>query len=309
MADKKKILYLLDADPSPSPFDINVGYDAGFDVVVPFGGVKSDKIGRLIEDAMFSRGVDGAACTKIFLNGNDLTEVRNNLIAVRKAMVPPFELAVFVDPRGGYTTGASMVAQVNSYLEPLKNKKSLKECNVIVFGGTGPVGQVVCILCAQQGAKTTIVSREKAKAEKVATELKALYNVVLIPDELGDEAKLVSMCKDKDIIFTCGTAGAQMISVNVLKKLPTPKILADVNAVPPLGIEGIDVNKKNKEHKQVPGMWFHGALSVGDVKLKVEKKGLEALMTADGKKTFDFSDAFQTAMAIYAKKKAEDATK
>lgn len=308
MADKKKILYLLDADPWASPFDINVCYDAGFDVVIPYGGVKADKIKSLIEDAMFSRGVDGATCTKIFLNGSDLNEVRNMLKTARKSMVSPFDLSIFVDPRGGYTTGASMVAQVEAYLEPIK-KSSLKECSVVVFGGTGPVGQVVCVLCAQQGAKTTIVSRQKDKAEKVAKELKELYNVELIPDELGNDDKVVSICKDKDIIFTCGTAGAQMVSVNALKQLPTPKILADVNAVPPLGIEGIDVNKKNKEHKQVPGMWFHGALSVGDVKLKVEKKGLEALMTADGKKTFDFVDAFDMAKKIYAKKKAEDANK
>jgi methylene-tetrahydromethanopterin dehydrogenase len=96
-----------------------------------------------------------------------------------------------------------------------------------------------------------------------------------------------------------------MVSNNVLSKIPTNKILADANAVPPLGIEGIDVYKKNKPHSSLPGFFCHGALSVGDVKLKVEKKGLKALMEAEGKKTFDFLDFFESARKIYAKKKAE----
>ncbi|MHA1729397.1 MAG: hypothetical protein ACTSWY_11780, partial [Promethearchaeota archaeon] len=81
-----------------------------------------------------------------------------------------------------------------------------------------------------------------------------------------------------------------------------------VNAVPPLGIEGINVYKKNKAHKEIPGFFCHGALSVGDVKLKVEKKGLKALMAADGKKTFDFRDFFETARKVYAEKKAKKST-
>lgn len=308
MGDKKSILYLLDADPWASPFDINVGYDAGFDVVVPFGNVKPDKIRTLIEDAMFSRGVGGAQKTKIFLNGSDLNEVRENLKIARKSMVPPFELSVFVDPRGGYTTGAAMVAQVEAYLDKI-GKESLADCKVVVYGGTGPVGQVVCVLCAQAGADTTIMSRRQEKADRIAGELKEMYDVDLTPDHNGDDAHRVDVCKDKDIIFACGTAGIQLISVNVLKQIPANKILADVNAVPPLGIEGINVNKKNKEHPDVPGMWYHGALSVGGVKLKIEKKGLKALMTADGSKTFDFTDFFESAQKAYAKKKAKKAQK
>ncbi|MHA1729010.1 MAG: methylene-tetrahydromethanopterin dehydrogenase N-terminal domain-containing protein, partial [Promethearchaeota archaeon] len=160
MSEKKKILYLFDADEWASPFDINVGYDAGFDAVIPFGGVKPDRIRSLIEDAMFSRGVDGATCTKIFLNGSDLDEVRELLKVARESMVDPFNLSVFVDPRGGYTTGASLVAQVEAYLDSI-GKSALSECKVAVYGGTGPVGQVVSVLCAKYGADTTLLSRKQ----------------------------------------------------------------------------------------------------------------------------------------------------
>ncbi|MHA1869706.1 MAG: methylene-tetrahydromethanopterin dehydrogenase N-terminal domain-containing protein [Promethearchaeota archaeon] len=309
MSDKKYILYLLDADEWASPFDINVAYDAGFDVVVPYGNVKPDKVRRLIEDAMFSRGLDpledekfGVGFTRIFLNGSNLDEVRELLKNAKNSMVPPFELPVFVDPRGGYTTGATMVAQVEAYLDRI-GKKSLSECKIAVYGGTGPVGQVISVLCAKNGAEVTLLSRRKEKAERISKTLSDLYNVSFIPEENGDDAHRVEVCKDKDIIFTCGTAGVQMLSLNVLKQLPKNKILADANAVPPLGIEGIDVNKKNKEHKDCSGLYYHGALSVGDVKLKVEKKGLKALMKAPGNKVFDFFDFFDIAKEIYKKKR------
>ncbi|MBD3350308.1 MAG: methylenetetrahydromethanopterin dehydrogenase [Candidatus Lokiarchaeota archaeon] len=308
MAEKKYILYLLDADKWASPFDINVAYDAGFDVVIPYGSVTAETIRTLVEDAMFSRGLDGAQRTKIFLNGSDLNVVRDMLKTARKSMVTPFDLSIFVDPRGGYTTGSAMVAQVEAYLNKI-GKTSFEGLKVVVFGGTGPVGQVVSVLCAQNGAEVVLLSRRQEKAERIAGELKELYKVDLIPKANGDDPQRVETCKDADIIFTCGTAGIQLVSLNVLKQLPKNKILADVNAVPPLGIEGINVNKKNKEHPEVPGLYYHGALSVGSVKLKVEKKGLKALMTAEGKKTFDFVDFFDTARKVYAKKKAKKAEK
>ncbi|MHA1340430.1 MAG: NAD(P)-dependent methylenetetrahydromethanopterin dehydrogenase [Promethearchaeota archaeon] len=308
MAEKKSILYIFDLDDWASPFDINVAYDAGFDVVVPFGGVRPDKVRSLVEDAMFSRGIDGAKKTKLFINGSWMDEVRQMLENVKKAMVPPFELSIFVDPRGGYTTGATMVAQVEAYLDRI-GKDSFKGLKIAVFGGTGPVGQVISVLCAQQGAEVLLLSRRQEKAERICKNLKELYNVDLTPGENGDDTRRVEHCKDKDIIFTAGTAGVEMVSENVLKELPPNKILADANAVPPLGIAGINVYKKNKEHPKFPGLWYHGALSVGDVKLKVEYQGLKQCMEDTEHKIFDFRDFYQLAKKIYAEKKAKKAKK
>jgi len=300
----KNILYIFDTDPWPSPFDINVAYDVGFDVVVPFGGVKPDKSKSLVEDAMFSRGIDGSKKTKIFINGSSMDEVRELLDKVKKSMVPPFELSIFVDPRGGYTTGASIVAQVENHLDRI-GKSSINGLKVVVFGGTGPVGQVIAVLCAQANAEVLLLSRQQQKAEAICESLKKLYNVSIKAGENGDDQQRIKHCEDKDIIFTAGTAGVELISLNVLKGLPKNKILFDANAVPPLGIAGIDVFKKDKEHPQVPGLWYHGALSVGDIKLKVEYEALKQCMNDTEHKIFDFRDFFQIARKIYAEKKAK----
>ncbi|MCJ7650062.1 MAG: methylenetetrahydromethanopterin dehydrogenase, partial [Candidatus Lokiarchaeota archaeon] len=36
---------------------MNMGYDAGFDIVIPYGKMTADRVTKLVQDAMFSRKV------------------------------------------------------------------------------------------------------------------------------------------------------------------------------------------------------------------------------------------------------------
>ncbi len=296
------ILYLLDSDPIPSPFDINVAYDAGYDVVVPLGGISESNINRIIEDAMFSRGEKGAKDTKIFLNGSNHAQLKRILDIARESMIPGFELATCIDPRGGYTTGATLVAQVEANLNLIK-KNSLKECKVIVLGGTGMVGQTVSVLCAKAGAKTTLCSRTQERAERAANELNSTYNLKIIPKMMGDEFQRIGLCEDKNLIFTCGAPGVQMISATTLQKIPENKIYADANVVPPLGIEGIDPMWKGMEYEK---SYIFGSLSTGKIKLKVEKLVLQEMMEASGFEIFSFLEYYDYAKEIIARKKKKE---
>ena len=53
-----------------------------------------------------------------------------------------------------------------------------------------------------------------------------------------------------------------------------------MNAVPPLGIEGVEATDKNTERGQTRA-W--GALGVGGTKMKIHKKAVEELFTANDK--------------------------
>ncbi|MHA1109558.1 MAG: methylene-tetrahydromethanopterin dehydrogenase N-terminal domain-containing protein [Promethearchaeota archaeon] len=299
MSDKKMILYMLDADPHPSPFDINVAYDCGYDVVIPMGKITENNIRKLIEDAMFSRGEKGSKFTKVFLNGSNHAQIKRILKIARESMIPGFELTICIDPRGGYTTGAALVAQVESDLG-LIGKKELKDCKAVVFGGTGMVGQTVAILCAKNGTETTILSRSLERAEYTAEELNRMYDIQLKPQAMGDELERAKICSDKDLIFTCGSAGVQLISATTLQKIPDNKIYADSNAVPPLGIEGIDNYWKAMEYEK---SYIYGALSIGKVKLKVEKLTLKEMMDAPGYDTYSFMEFYEYAKEIIQRKK------
>jgi len=66
-ADKSdKICYFFDTDDNASPFDINMAYDAGFDVVVPFNNVTKDNVTKLVQDAIFSRKPKRITSTNYF---------------------------------------------------------------------------------------------------------------------------------------------------------------------------------------------------------------------------------------------------
>ena len=40
--ERKHLLYFLTTEQHPSPFDINMAYDAGFHAVIPYGGVTEE---------------------------------------------------------------------------------------------------------------------------------------------------------------------------------------------------------------------------------------------------------------------------
>jgi methylene-tetrahydromethanopterin dehydrogenase len=61
--DRPYILHMFTPAPLMSPFDINMAADAGYQLVVPYGGVALDAIAGLTQDTIFSRGPKGVART------------------------------------------------------------------------------------------------------------------------------------------------------------------------------------------------------------------------------------------------------
>ena len=68
----------------------------------------------------------------------------------KKAMVPPFEISVFADPAGSFTTAAAMVACIKKALRE-KFSTELRGKRVAVFGGTGVVGFASAVIAGAGG--------------------------------------------------------------------------------------------------------------------------------------------------------------
>jgi hypothetical protein len=147
--DKPHILHLFTPAAQASPFDVNMAYDAGFQAVVPYTGMRIPDVTTLTQDAIFSRGPKGVKRTGIFIGGRDLALALEMLDTAKRAMVPPFEVSVFVDPSGAFTTAAAAVAVVERRLKTAFNT-ALAGKSVLVLGGTGPVGTASAILAAQE---------------------------------------------------------------------------------------------------------------------------------------------------------------
>lgn len=299
--EKRSILHMLDPMPNNSPFDINMAMDAGFDVLMPYSNVKLDSVYRLTQDAIFSRGPAGVKRTGIFIGGRDLGLAMDMLDACQQAMVPPFEVSVFADPSGAFTTAAALVACVEKELKA-KHGKELKDCNALVFGGTGPVGIATGIIASLAGAKTALVDHLLIDtASEVAKAYNRRFGSTLIGACASSEADKAQLIADVDIIFCAAKAGIQVLSSAVLKEARQLKVAGDVNAVPPLGIEGIkrsDSGKSLIHAINAQGAVGVGALAVGNVKYQLQNEMLQLMLKTDKPLYLDFREAFNKARDI-----------
>ncbi|MEI6068993.1 MAG: NAD(P)-dependent methylenetetrahydromethanopterin dehydrogenase [Methylococcaceae bacterium] len=296
--EKRSILHMLDPMPNNSPFDINMAMDAGFDVLMPYSNVKLDSVYRLTQDAIFSRGPAGVKRTGIFIGGRDLGLAMDMLDASQQAMVPPFEVSVFADPSGAFTTAAALVACVEKELKA-KHGKELKDCTALVFGGTGPVGIATGIIASLAGAETALVDHlSYDTAEDIAKAYNRRFGCTLKGACASSEADKIKLVANVDLIFCVAKAGVQVLSAAVLKEARQLKVAGDVNAVPPLGIEGVKRNDSGAPllHAiNAQGAVGVGALAVGNVKYTLQHEMLKSMLDTDKPLYLDFRQAFNKA--------------
>ena len=298
---KRSILHMFDPMPNNSPFDINMALDAGFDVLMPYSNVKLESIQNLTQDAIFSRSPSGIKKTGIFIGGRDIGLAIEMLQATKPAMVPPFEVSVFADPSGAFTTAAALVACVEKALEQTHAKK-LKDCKALVFGGTGPVGIATGIIASLQGAETVLVDHLSADAANDAAKpYNRRFNAHMTGAVARTDADKIQLLADADIVFCTAKAGIRVLSAAVLAQTQKLKVAGDVNAVPPAGIEGIeskDMAAPLIHAKQSPNAVGVGALAVGNVKYKLQHELLKSMLTSDKPVFIDFIEAFSKAQGL-----------
>jgi methylene-tetrahydromethanopterin dehydrogenase len=293
---KRSILHLLDPMPNNSPFDVNMAVDAGFDILMPYANVKLESIYGLTQDAIFSRGPAGVKKTGIFIGGRDMGLAMDMIKTAKGAMVPPFEISVFADPSGAFTTAAALVACVERELQA-KHGKALNQCKAIVFGGTGPVGIATGVIASMAGAKTALVDHLSVDiAEDVAKEYNRRFGSQLTGAKASNNEEKMALIEDVEVIFCTAKAGVQVLSTEVLKQGQQLKVTGDVNAVPPVGIEGIQVNDFGTP--LVNSAVGIGALAVGNIKYRLQQRLLASMLTTKKPLYLDFRDAFIEAQAL-----------
>lgn len=296
--EKRTVIHMLDPMPHVSPFDINMAVDAGFDVVIPYDNVKLEQVNALTQDAIFSRGPAGVKRTAIFIGGRDIGLAMAMLDAARKAMVPPFEVSVLADPSGAFTTAAALVACVEKQLAT-HHGLELKGRRTVVFGGTGPVGIATGVIAAMNGAETSLVDHLSIDtALEKANEYNRLCDTAMRGTYASSDADKARLVSDAELIFCTAKAGIQVLSAEVLADAKKLKVAGDVNAVPPLGIEGIKLKDSGVPLAHATGAKGAvgiGALAVGDVKYKLQNALLKALLESEQSVFFDFREAFKQA--------------
>lgn len=292
---KSYILHMITPAKNLSPFDVNMGIDAGWQVAIPYTSVEDGEIRDLVQDAIFSRGPSGVKRTGIFLGGRDLHLAMDMLEAARQAMVPPFEVSVFADPSGAFTTAAGMVAKVEEHLKK-KHDTTLEDKCILALGGTGPVGAAAAVLAAKAGARVKIIGRQIDKARHVAEVCNERYGANLTGIEGEADDHKGELIKIADVVFATAKAGFEVLSGELVASAPRLLVAADVNAVPPPGIAGVDAKADGVAIKgSRSGAVGVGALAIGDVKYHVQHRLLKQMVTSDEPVYLHFEHAFKIA--------------
>jgi methylene-tetrahydromethanopterin dehydrogenase len=294
--EKPFVLHIFTPMAQASPFDVNMAFDAGYNAVVPYVNVSLDQVAPLTQDAIFSRGPKGAKRTGIFIGGRENGLAADMLDAARKAMVPPFEVSVFADPSGAFTTAAAMIAAAEKHLKKT-HATSLEGKAVMIFGGTGPVGAAAAVLASQAGARVGIVGREDtSRARRTSDESNARYGTNIEPVEANTEALKLAMMREADVVLATARAGYRVVTRELLAAAPRLLVAADVNAVPPSGIEGVGPMDDGaplaaKSGKAVGA----GALAIGNIKYQAQRGLFEAMLKAEKPLYLDMRDALTEA--------------
>jgi hypothetical protein len=257
----KKLLVQLDSSPHPSVFDQVVAYDGGADAIMSYGGVAEQDVRDLVHGCIFTRGPRDLHNTAIFIGGSDMSAGERLLAAVRKTFFGPMQVSVMLDSNGSNTTAVAAVAKLQQAAGDVKGRR------VVITAGTGPVGLRAAGLFAAAGADVVITSRKPQDAA-IIDALQKRFGGNIREITMTDSSGAAAALEGAELVLNAGPAGVMLVPRAAWIGRATLEAAADLNAVPPLGIEGIEVTDDGKERD---GVTVFGALGVGGLKMKVHK--------------------------------------
>ena len=256
----KKLLLQLDSSPHPSVFDRVVAFDGGTDEVMSYGGVTPDAVRDLVHGTIFTRGPKDLHNTAIFIGGTDMGAGERLLEAVRATFFGPMRVSVMLDSNGSNTTAVAAVTKLQQSVGDVTGRRAL------VIAGSGPVGTRAAGLLAKAGAEVIVTSRRPENG--LAERIRARFGGTLREAILRDPADAAEVLDGIELALNAGPAGVCLVPLSAWAKRRGLLAAADLNAVPPLGVEGIEVTDNGAPRD---GVTVFGALGVGGLKMKIHK--------------------------------------
>ena len=250
----KKILIQLDTDAQPSTFDRVVAVDAGVDELMSYGGITPENVETLVHGAMFTRGPEKLHRTAIFVGGSHVEQGEALFQRIQKTFFGPIRVSVML--------------AAGKHLD-------FSETTALILGGTGPVGQRAAQLLAKRGAKVIIASRSEERAQATCDVIAAIVEGAQLQAlSLKDHKQIEEANRETNLIIAAGAAGVKLIPAACWKPMKQLKVVIDLNAVPPAGVEEIDVMDKATNRD---GVICYGAIGVGGTKMKIHEAALRKL--------------------------------
>lgn len=263
----RTILLQFDTSAHPSVFDRIVALDGGADEVLSYGQVTEAAVRDLVHGAIFTRGPKDLPKTAIFVGGTDVAAAERLLHAVRNTFFGPMRVSVMLDPNGANTTAVAAVARLEEAVGALTGGRA------VVAGGTGPVGQRVAGLLARSGADVVITSRQPSDGTRAAA-IARRFGGRVSEAVLRGPQDAAAVLDGAAMLVSAGPAGVSLVPREVWAGRPGLRAAVDLNAVPPLGVEGIELTDAGTVRD---GVTVFGALGVGGLKMRIHKACLARL--------------------------------
>lgn len=264
-----KLLLQLDSSRLPSVFDQVVAYDAGAERIMSQGGVTETEVRDLVLGCIFTRSPKDMKNTAIFIGGADMSAGEKLLAAATKAFFANFRVSTMLDSNGSNTTAVAAVVKITQALGG-----SVKGRKIIVTAGTGPVGTRAAGLLAKAGAEVMITSRKPEDGVRVSAEICKRFGGTVKSVPLREPSQAAAAIAGAEVLLNAGPAGVMLIPRDAWAG--KFKAVVDLNALPPLGIEGVEVNDDGETRE---GAVAFGALGVGNFKMKLHKECIARLFT------------------------------
>ena len=258
----RKLLLHLDSARHPSAFDRIVALDGGADEVLSYGAVTEDAVRDLVHGAIFTRGPKDLHNTAIFIGGTDMAAGERLLAAARKAFFGPMRVSVMLDSNGSNTTAVAACTKLERAAGAIAGRRA------VVTASTGPVGMRAAGLLAQAGAYVVVTSRRPQGAEAIVEAIHQRFGATVRPMTMADSSGAASVLEGAELVLNAGGAGVCLVPQEAWVGRAGLRAIADVNAVPPLGVEGIEVTDNGVDRN---GVLVFGALGVGQLKMKIHK--------------------------------------
>ena len=285
-----RVLLQLDTDPHASVFDSVVAVDSSVTQLFRHSGIRPEDVTALVHGLLFTRSPTELNHSAVFVGGSDIAAGQAVFDKVRSVFFGPFRVSVMLDSNGSNTTAAAAVVTAARHAP-------LEDSDAVVLGATGPVGRRCVHLLAENGSPVVIVSRDLAKAEALKSEVeqaipKSIGQIRAI--QLANAAAVQEALIHAQTLISCGAAGSMLLDAQSREQAKSLKVAIDLNATPPLGLEGIEATDKGTVRGSTA---CYGALGVGGLKMKVHKAAL-ARMFAVNDAVLDLGPIFQLAMEL-----------
>jgi hypothetical protein len=221
-----------------------------------------------VHGAIFTRGPKHLHSTAIFIGGTDMAQGEKLLAAVKKAFFGPLRVSVMLDSNGSNTTAVAAVAKMRQAAGG-----SLSGRKVVVTAGSGPVGLRAAGLFAKAGAEVAVTSRRQADG-KLAESIHQRFGGSVREITMADSSGASQALEGAEMFLNAGPASVCLIPRTAWVGRSGLRVAADVNAVPPLGVEGVEVTDDGAERE---GVITFGALGIGGLKMKIHKAAIARL--------------------------------